>query len=238
MKIVKHLVIFLTLFIALFFTIYYEKFVDPYWGLISLIFLILVLLESVFVFEEHAVGSKDVAMIAILGAISAASRIPFAGIPSVQPSTFIIMLTGYALGYYAGFMVGMETALLSNFFLGQGPWTPWQMLAWGLAGVLGASLKFLRGKRYEIHLLMLFGFLYGYVYGIIMNLWYWLAFIYPHSLASFLMVESLSIYFDTLHALGNVIFIDLFGEKFVKILARYRERFLVVKNSLCTITSN
>ncbi len=237
MKIFKHLVIFSTLFIAIFFTIYYEKYVDQYWGLISLLFLLLLLLEFVFLFEDKVAGSKDVAMISILGAISAASRVPFAGIPSVQPSTFIIILTGYTLGSYAGFMVGMETALLSNFLLGQGPWTPWQMLAWGLAGVFGAMLKFLHGNKYEIYALMAFGFAYGYIYGIIMNLWYWLAFIYPHTLASFLMVESLSVYFDTLHALGNLIFIDLFGARFIEILDRYRKRFLGIKREKCAVPS-
>ena len=237
MKILKHLVIFSTLFIAIFLTIYYEKYVEMYWGLVSLLFLLLLLLEFVFLFEDKVAGSKDVAMISILGAISAASRVPFAGIPSVQPSTFIIILTGYTLGSYAGFMVGMETALLSNFLLGQGPWTPWQMLAWGLAGVFGAMLKFLHGYNYEIYALMAFGFAYGYIYGIIMNLWYWLAFIYPHTLASFLMVESLSVYFDTLHALGNLIFIDLFGARFIEILERYRKRFLGVKREKCAVPS-
>ncbi len=214
-----------TVIVCVFLTIIFRDTLDGYWGLLSLVFLLVLLLEFFFVFNEKIDGSKDIALIAILGTISAAARVPFAGIPSVQPSTFIIMTAGMIFGAYAGFMVGVETALLSNFFLGQGPWTPWQMLAWGLAGVVGSALKFTKDKRYGLYIFMFVSFLYGYVYGVIMNVWYWLAFIYPHTLQSFLMVWSLSVYFDTLHAIGNVIFVDLFWLKLVKLFFRYKVRF-------------
>ncbi len=205
-------------------TIFYSASLDRYWGIISLVFLILLLIEFFILFEEKITGAKEVATISILGAISAASRIPFAMVPSVQPCSFIIMVTGYTLGSYAGFMVGIETALLSNFFLGQGAWTPWQMLAWGIAGLIGSAMKAVP-KKFRIYTFMLVGFLYGYLFGLITNIWYWLAFIYPHTWQSFLMVESLSLWFDTLHGVGNVIFIDLFADRFIKILERYRLRF-------------
>lgn len=205
-------------------TVFYNSYLDKYWGIISLFFLFLIILEFFILFGEKMAGAKEVATISILGAISAASRIPFAAIPSVQPCSFIIMATGYSLGIYAGFMVGIETALLSNFFLGQGAWTPWQMLAWGVAGIIGYTMRF-APEKLRIYIFMFTGFLYGYLFGIITNLWYWLAFIYPHTIQSFLMVESLSVWFDTLHGVGNIVFIDLFTDRFIKILERYKKRF-------------
>ena len=97
---------------------------------------VLVILAFFFEFESAAMGAKEIALVAMLGTISAAVRIPFAAIPNVQPCTFIIICSGYIFGPLAGFMVGAVTALVSNLFLGQGPWTPYQMLAWGLAGSL------------------------------------------------------------------------------------------------------
>ena len=198
---------------------------EKYFGLISLLLLAIIIFTLLMAFESRPSGSKDIATIAILGAFSAASRIPFAGIPSFQPSTFIIIAVGAVMGPYAGFMVGIETALISNFFLGQGPWTPWQMLAWGLAGVFGSFLKRWIGKKNGIYALMVLGAVYGYIYGLIMNIWYWLAFIYPHTIESFLLVWSLSVYFDTLHSIGNVLFSDVFGIQLLKILIRFKVRF-------------
>jgi len=204
----------------------YAPLLSSWWGLISLIFLILVIFQLFLYYERKVTGSKEVATISVLGAFSAASRIPFAAIPSVQPCTFLILITGYVFGPAAGFMVGAETALLSNFFLGQGPWTPWQMVAWGLIGVLGWFFrKIAEGRKYEYYLFLILGIIAGYLYGIIMNISYWLLYMEPHTVAGFLYVESLSFWFDTLHAAGNVIFIDLFSTRAIKILKSFKLRF-------------
>ena len=60
--------------------------------------------------------------------------------PNVKPTTDIVLISGYALGGGPGFAVGAIAGLASNFFFGQGPWTPWQMAAWGVTGVVGAGL--------------------------------------------------------------------------------------------------
>ena len=64
----------------------------------------------------------------------------FAPIPNVKPTTDIVLIAGFALGGAPGLAVGALAALASNFFFGQGYWTPWQMAAWGLVGLLGAAL--------------------------------------------------------------------------------------------------
>jgi energy-coupling factor transport system substrate-specific component len=158
----------------------------------------------------------------MLGTLSAAARIPFSAIPSFQPSTFIIICSGYVFGPVAGFMVGATTALVSNIFLGQGPWTPFQMLAWGLAGVSSALMR--RFKPSLVWLIPL-GFLWGYFYGWIMNTWFWISYIYPLTFKTFLTYQVTSLWFDTLHALGNILFLAIFGLRTISILERFKIRF-------------
>jgi len=208
------------------------------WGITTLVILLLFLLLLLVFYEKQVNRSKEIALISILGAFSATSRIPFAALPSIQPCTFIIFVSGYVFGPFAGFFIGMETALLSNFFLGQGPWTPWQMLAWGAVGIFGwVFRRIFYGRKYEFPMALFVIFLLGYFYGIMMNLWYWLAFISPHTWQSFLMVMATSIWFDTLHALGNLIFMDIFFKKFIKILERYKLRFSLFSKSASTSVS-
>jgi energy-coupling factor transport system substrate-specific component len=213
--------------LALIFLIGAAAFVPPFqelvgWGLISTVIIALAILAFFFEFEAAAVSSKEIALVAMMGTLSAVLRIPFAVIPNVQPCTYLIICTGYVFGPVAGFMVGSITALISNFLLGQGPWTPYQMFAWGLAGV---SAGYLRRFRLNIIWLIIIGAIWGYVYGWIMNSWFWVSFIYPLTLKTFFVYQLHSIWFDTLHAVGNAVFLGLFGTKTIAILDRFRQRF-------------
>ena len=158
----------------------------------------------------------------MLGTISAVARVPFAAIPSVQPCTFFIICSGYVFGPLAGFMVGAVTALVSNFFLGQGPWTPYQMLAWGLVGVSAAYFRKFKPGRIS---LIIFGIVWGYLYGWIMNTWFWVSMAYPLTFKTFFVYQVTSIWFDTLHAISNAIFLGFFGVKIIGILERFKKRF-------------
>jgi len=192
------------------------------WGLIATILVILAVIAFFFEFESAAISSKEIALVAMLGTISAVSRVPFAVIPNVQPCTYLIICSGYVFGPVAGFMVGAVTALVSNFFLGQGPWTPYQMFAWGLAGVSAAYIRrFGLGRVW----LIIFGVIWGYLYGWIMNIWYWVAFIYPLTLRTFFVYQLTSIWFDTFHAIGNALLLGFFGMKTIAILERFKQRF-------------
>ena len=194
------------------------------WGVTATVVVILAILAFFFEFEAIALSSKEIALIAMLGTISAVSRVPFAVIPNVQPCTYLIICSGYVFGPVAGFMVGAMTALVSNFFLGQGPWTLYQMFAWGLAGVSAAYLRrFDLGKTS----LIILGVIWGYLYGWIMNTWFWASFIYPLTFRTFLTYQLTSIWFDTFHALGNAIFLGFFGAKTITILQRFKRRFSI-----------
>ncbi len=192
------------------------------WGLIAGVLATLTIAAFYFEFEVVALSSKEIALVSMLGTISAVLRIPFTAMPGVQPCTFLVICSGYVFGPVAGFMVGAMTALVSNFFLGHGPWTPYQMFAWGLAGVTAAYIgRFNLGRIW----LVLFGILWGYLYGVIMNAWFWATFVYPLTLRTFVVTETNSLWFDTFHAIGNAIFLGLFGVKTIAILDRFRKRF-------------
>lgn len=184
----------------------------------------IVLLYYYLRFEEKQSDSKMIAVIAALAALSIAGRVLFAPIPNVQPSTFLIVVSGYVFGPAAGFMVGSTTALVSNFFLGHGPWTLWQMLAWGLAGMSAGLLC--RGKHLDGRLkLALFCAGWGFLYGWIVNAYFVLGFIYPLNAGSVVTAYAASLWFDAIHAAGNFAFAFLLGPGLVTMLEKYRSRF-------------
>ncbi len=188
----------------------------------------LLILAFFFQFESPSFGSKHVAIIALLATLSSALRIPFAPLPNFQPCTFLIICSGYVFGPVPGFMIGAMTAVVSNFFLGQGPWTVYQMLAWGIIGCASSFLSSLNPGRGP---LAVFGILCGFLFGFLTNIYLWLYFSHPLTLRTLLVVETASFWFDLSHASANAIFLYLFGPRLVTILERYRKRFGWVRSS-------
>lgn len=108
-------------------------------------------------FETRKPQARELVTIAVMCSLAVASRVVFL-LPNFKPITAIIMITGIALGPEAGFMTGAISAFASNFFFSQGPWTPWQMMAYGVGGFL-AGLIF--GKRKHLQkplILTVYGF--------------------------------------------------------------------------------
>jgi energy-coupling factor transport system substrate-specific component len=167
------------------------------------------------------------ALVATLAALAALGRIAFAPLPNVKPTTDIVLISGYVLGGAPGFAVGAVAALTSNLFFGQGPWTPWQMVAWGLVGVAGAALARAGGRDLgRVPLAVACGAA-GLLYGAIMNVSLWVTYSGRHSWAALAAYFGTSLWFDVAHVVGNVVFCLAFGPVLVKALARYRTRFEV-----------
>ena len=85
-------------------------------------------------FERGRPQARELVVLAVMVALAVAARAAFAFVPSFKPMAAVVMLTGIALGASRGFLAGSLAAFVSNFMVGQGPWTPWQMLAFGLCG--------------------------------------------------------------------------------------------------------
>ena len=95
-----------------------------------------ILLPFFLSFEGRKPQARELVILSVLCAICVASRAVFAWLPHFKPVFGIIMIAGITFGPQSGFLVGAITAFASNFMFGQGPWTPWQMVAYGMAGLL------------------------------------------------------------------------------------------------------
>jgi len=189
-----------------------------------LIYLGLFIVGIYFKFEESGISSKEVSLIAVYSAFVAVARIPFIGIPSVQPVSYLTFCAGFAFGPLIGFIIGGNAAFVSNIFLGQGVWTIYQIFSWGFIGIIGGLLNRKIDRIPNRWILAVIGFALAFAYGWFMNIWSWLL-IRPISFTSFILVNIQSIPFDLAHAVANFAFLYYFGEKTIKILQRYHRRF-------------
>jgi energy-coupling factor transport system substrate-specific component len=196
------------------------------WSLAAFAVLTLALVAGFAWYERSHPSAKVLALVATLAALAALGRIAFAPLPSVKPTSDIVLISGYALGGAPGFAVGAVAALTSNLFFGQGPWTPWQMGAWGAVGIFGALLARATGRRPRRVPLALACGLAGLGFGTVMNVFTWLTFSDPDSGGGgLLVIAGRALPFDIAHALGNVVFFLAFGPALIAAIARFRARF-------------
>ena len=175
---------------------------------------------------------------ATLGALAAAGRILFAPIPDFKPVSAICIIAGAVFDKHSGFMVGALAALCSNFFCGQGPWTPWQMYAWGLvgyvAGVLADGGVFALSERLGAHgpslgtvVLLCYGFLSGLGYGFILNSWYIVAFLVPVTWQGALAAYLAGLPLDLVHSVATVIFLSVLYLPWKRKLERIKRKYVL-----------
>src|SRR5690625_1156308 len=216
------LLIIIGLFISLVAT--YIFYPTQHYFLFSVVIIGSMLLFFFYRFEMKKVQAREIVLLAMLAALAAISRVPFAGLPSVQPTSFVIISTGLFFGAESGFLIGAVAALVSNIFLGQGPWTPWQMFSWGL---MGFSAGLIRRQRLMQRLpaQCAFGFFWGILYGWLMNLWIIVSNTQNLSLGFVVGVYANSISHDIAHAISNVVFIAIFSNKWGKILHRFKKKY-------------
>ena len=195
------------------------------WQLGTLALLMLVLGAGMLWYERSRPPSQIVALVAVLAALAVAGRILLAPVPNVVATTDIVFFAGYALGPAPGFAVGALGGLISNFWLGQGVWTPWQMVGWGMTGIAGGAFWFLtRGRTNRFALALACG-LAGLAFGAWMNFQSMVSFGGEITLDRYLALEVRAIPFDSAHIFGNVVFALAAGPAIVAALRRFRERF-------------
>ncbi|WP_443812909.1 DUF6580 family putative transport protein [Collinsella sp.] len=149
----------------------------------------------------------------VLSALAAAGRILFAAVPDFKPVSAIAIIAGATLGRRNGFMVGALAALASNFFFGQGMWSPWQMYAWGMVGYLGGVLASAgvfdnraTGKPRMVALVTC-GLASGALYGVIINAYGVLGFVRPFTWPGALAYVAASLPFDVIHGVATAVFL-------------------------------
>lgn len=176
-------------------------------------------------FERSRPGLRQVMPAVVLGALAAAGRVLFCLVPDVKPVSAVCILAGAVFGRRCGFMVGALAALVSNFFFGQGPWTPWQMYAWGLvgygAGVLAQHGVFDHGRK----AVLAYGFASPLVYGFLLNSWYVVGYLNPITWEGALLAYGSGLPFDLVHAVSTVAFLAVLYRPWKRKLERISEAY-------------
>ena len=200
------------------------------WQLASFLLLGAALAGGVAWYERARPPARVVALVATLAALAALGRIAFAPLPNIKPTTDIVLISGYALGGAPGMAVGAVAALASNFFYGQGPYTPWQMLAWGLVGLAGAGLaratagRLAAGGRRATLTLAGACAVGGLAFGLLMDFSTWLTYAEGRSSGQLEVILARGVPFNVAHAAGNVAFCLAFGPLLLRALTRFRLR--------------
>jgi energy-coupling factor transport system substrate-specific component len=177
-------------------------------------------------YERTRPDARIVALVATLAAFAALGRIAFAALPNVKPTTDIVLISGYALGPAPGFVVGAVAGLTSNFFFGQGPWTPWQMAAWGATGLIGAGLAVVTRRRVARWPLALVCMVVGFAFTAAQDAGDWVNYS-DHSLRQLGVYVGRGVGFDAIHAAGCLIFALAFGPALARAIGRFAERLQV-----------
>lgn len=173
--------------------------------------------------ERKESDTKKLVMIAVMTAISVVSRMVFEWIPHFKPVTAIVIITGIYLGKEAGFLCGAFSALISNFVFGQGPWTPFQMMTWGLIGIFAALL----GKILSKNLLLccVFGALSGVFYSMLMDV-YTVLWVDPDfSFTRYLAAITTAIPTTISYVVSNVIFLLVLSKPIGKKIERMKLKY-------------
>lgn len=197
------------------------------WQLASFALVLAALLVAFWWYERRGPSPKLVALVATLAALAALGRDAFAAVPDVKPITAIVLIGGFAFGAGPGFAIGAISALASNILLGEGPWTPWQMLGWGIVGLLGAGLAAAaRGRRPPVLVLALACAAAAEVFNLLLDVFTWTG-TGEHTLAGFGVVLGSALVFDLTHVAASFGFALLFGPALLRMLTRVRARLEV-----------
>lgn len=209
--------------------------VHEYHGRKYLLFSLLIVLSAMIpffmVFEGRKPRAREIMVISVLAAIGVAGRAAFFMLPNFKPVAAIVIISGISFGGEAGFLVACMIMLVSNMFMGQGPWTPWQMFAYGVIGFLAGILfrkGILKPKKLSICIYGFFSVIF--VFGGIMN---------PASILmsyGYITKSSLLAYYisglpvDLVHATSTAIFLWLLSGPMLDKLERIKKKYGLIES--------
>ncbi len=187
--------------------------------LLALVLLVLLLTLYALTITSKRIRTGRMVVIVIMTALSVVGRF----IPFFKPIAALSIITGMYVNAGSGMMVGMLSVLISNFYFGQGPWTPFQMLAFGLIGFLSGVLsKYLINNK---TFLIIYSLFCGVIYSLILDVWTVLWLGGGNLLEKYLATAVTAIPFTLVYAISNVIYILIlnkpFGEKLLRMKVKY-----------------
>lgn len=191
---------------------------------ISLLIICEVMLTFVFSFEKRKVQARELVIISVLCAIAVAGRCAFAFLPQFKPVVALIIISGMCFGGETGFLVGTVTGFVSNFYFGQGPWTPWHMFAFGVIGFLSGAL-FNKKRIGKVRLCIFGGLVTQIVYGVIMNLSSVITVFDKPNLKTVMSALAAGFPMDLIHGISTMVFLWFLAEPMREKLERVKEKY-------------
>ncbi len=174
-------------------------------------------------FEHSENDVRKLILIAAMVAISVIGRFIFTPIPGFKPVTAMVVITAMYFGGEAGFMTGALAAVISNFYFGQGPWTPFQMFSWGIVGFLAGVIADPLKKSKIV--LTVYAVVSGVLYSLLMDVWTVLWADGYFNLSRYAAAVISAAQFTIIYAVSNVIFLLVFSKPIGKILERIKDKY-------------
>lgn len=226
-KFIKHRFKVLTLLILVVFPIsliLFTLYDNRSYALISMLFVILAMVPFLMIYEFKKPQAREWIPLAVMAALAAVGRVAFAPVPFFKPTSAIIIITASVFGAEAGFLTGAISALASNLFFGQGPWTPWQMFSWGIVGFLSGYIikKNIINNKFKLYV---FGAMSGFIFGWIMNIWTATGYMYEFSWKAFFALYISSFPTDLVHSIATVVFLKVLYDPWRAKLNRVKLKF-------------
>lgn len=196
---------------------------DRQYAYITLCVAVLSCLPFFLHFERSANDVKRLILIAIMVALSVAGRMLFAPLQHFKPVTALVIITAMCFGSEAGFLTGALSAVLSNFYFGQGPWTPFQMFSWGMIGFFSGLLApLLRRSRIA---LCIWGGIGGVLYSFLMDIWTVLWADGYFNLPRYFAAIASAVPVTAVYVVSNILFLLVLAKPIGKLLARMKTKY-------------
>lgn len=179
-------------------------------------------------FEKRKPKTREIVTLAVMTALAVVGRLAFFMTPQVKPCAAIIIITGVMLGKQSGFLCGALTAFVSGFFFGQGPWTPWQMIAFGIIGFLSGVLFSKKNIKYAYNkwIISIYGFLATFViYGLILDTATVFMYTDTPKTETFVATYLSGIGFNLIHAASTFVVLFLISNATIKKLERLKIKY-------------
>ena len=191
-----------------------------------------IIVISIFIFlwsfEKRKPKTREIVTLAVMTALAVVGRLAFFMTPQVKPCAAIIIITGVMLGRQSGFLCGALTAFVSGFFFGQGPWTPWQMIAFGIIGFLSGVLFSKKNIKYAYNkwIISIYGFLATFViYGFILDTATVFMYTDTPKTETFVATYLSGLGFNLIHAASTFVVLFLISNATIKKLERLKIKY-------------
>lgn len=177
-------------------------------------------------YERKSGNIRRMVVISVMVSAAVAGRCIFAAVPGFKPVTAMVIITAVYLGSEAGFVTGSLTALVSDMFFGIGPWTPFQMAAFGMAGLI-AGIPFMQKLLRYRPWLLLYGAAAGAAYSAVMDVWTVISIEGMFNAKRYMAAFITSMPFILIYSLSNVIFLTVLIKPIGKKLERMNKRHCI-----------